>query len=49
MSIKNIQTLYKSILMELGETSCSTPSKQNKKECLSKITEQRITHEKHQM
>ena len=43
MTIKNIQTLYKSILMELGDNSCSN------KEGLSKITELRITTEKHKM
>jgi hypothetical protein len=50
MSIKNVQTLYKSILMELDDNSTTTTTTTNStKDILSKTTELRITTEKHKM
>lgn len=55
MSIKSIQNLYKSILLELNNTndllneSSLTPSKRNTKDTLCKNTELKITTEKNFM
>ena len=47
MSMKNVQTLYKSILMELDGNSTTTTN--STKDILSQTTELRITTEKHKM